>query len=186
MRVISFSRYFPVKHSRKGESTYFPEAILTSLGIDYTSHDYYMKLCEWNPNVRERLLEDFFNNLSVDIEPKVHTIRKGFRWDVGDMFSPRVWSGKPYSSKQIQFAPAIKVRNVWKVDISFSMSQIMVGVPVKKNEWYLLSAGDVARNDGLDVHDFIEWFKNHNSKTDAFRGQIIAWSEKVNYNKNEK
>lgn len=32
---------------------------------------------------------------------------------VGDKFSPRVWSGKPYRSKMITIAPDIEVKQIW-------------------------------------------------------------------------
>lgn len=93
---------------------------------------------------------------------KHHTIRNGNRWKVGDKFSPRVWSGKPYASKQIAIAPDIEIKKIWDFEI-------------KDAEYYLngkaLSLGDlkiVAENDGLTVDELECWFN-----VKEFSGQIM-------------
>lgn len=106
MRVITFSRYFPKGHPRQGDETFFVEQILN----------------EVLPPMINGIVD--VNGLGKDIRPlvndfvllhgedkKVHTIRVGNRWKVGDKFSPRVWSGLPYRSKQIEFAPTIEIIN---------------------------------------------------------------------------
>jgi hypothetical protein len=97
-RVITFSRYFPAHHPRCGESTYFVEKIWASLETSFLD-----QLADEDRIFNPRLSLDVF-------APKHHTIRAGHRFKAGDWFSPRVWSGKPYNSKQIQFAPDIQVK----------------------------------------------------------------------------
>src|SRR5581483_8638457 len=53
-----------------------------------------------------------------DFKPKLHTVRKGKRWKAGDFFSPRVWSDRPYASKQVVIAPDIKLERVADIEIS--------------------------------------------------------------------
>lgn len=167
-RVLTFSRTFPGYHPRKGEPTYFVEKIYKSL--------YLMKVI---PN---KLVGVYSQETFENCYPKHHTIRSGHRWKVGDKFSPRVWSGKPYQSKQIIIAPDIEVKKVWDFDIEGS-------------DWFIdgrrkyATTGDgfdshkLATNDGLDIQGFDSWFTDSPSfnKSPIFNGQIICWNETVNY-----
>ena len=117
-KVITFSRVFPAYHPKKGQPTFFVEKIWQSFGI--------------NPLFPSPSLSIHNTHLPYDIvhlvgddlvylheyDPKHHTIRAGNRWKVGDKFSPRVWSGKPYNSKQIIIAPDIEIKKVWEFEIN--------------------------------------------------------------------
>jgi len=174
-RVITFSRVFPSYHPKAGQETYFIEKFWQSLYNDGKIDN-----CLGSPLLEKEL--EVFSNPSHFIIPKYHTIRAGNRWEVGDKFSPRVWSGKPYQSKQIIIAPDIEVKNVWNIEILFEQSQIHFGKPNGENQWLLLSAGDVAKNDGLDVHDFYNWFDTpKNRKQKVVKAQIICWNENIIY-----
>jgi hypothetical protein len=161
-RVLTFSRTFPSYHPRKGEPTYFVEKLNKSLPI-------------WKYGI---IFTDLIHNdiPFFDIEyyktceKKYHTIRAGHRWKVGDNFSPRVWSGKPYQSKQIIIAPDLEVKKVW--DFEIKENSIMVNS-------FLYSGAEnrIAKNDGLDRDDFLNWFKYPKS----FDGQIICWDSSINY-----
>ena len=80
-RVITFSRFFPSYHPRKGEPTYFAQKVLNSV------QDFSLvtnQLCE---------AEGFLLGIDKFIEfqiktgfKKHHTIRAGNRWEVGDKF----------------------------------------------------------------------------------------------------
>lgn len=158
-KVITFSRQFPSYHPRKGEPTYFVEKVLKSLdsiGI----HPFEIP-CEMS-------LDQYATCL-----PKHHTIRAGNRWKVGDWFSPRVWSGKPYNSKQIQFAPDIQVKKVWSFSIALD------GLYIDQARYLILTGliKDVGANDGLDLDDFLDWFQYPK----PFEGQIICWNENIEY-----
>lgn len=181
-KVRTLSRKFMSGHPRKGQCTNFVEKVLISLGTEYLSEGYFLLLQELNPNIPVSVLKEFHGSLMPMHDPKHHTIRGGSHFNVGDKISLRVWSGKPYQSKQIIIAPDIEVKKVWPVEIEFFGGSFYVQLPVKKNHWTLLSAGDVAKNDGLEVHDFIDWFKVHpKSKAFNFKGQIICWDESVIY-----
>lgn len=154
-KVIIFSQVFPSYHPRAGEPTFFQEKVLLSLsGSGETSFD---DGTEFN---------------LIKIKPKHHTIRAGHRWKVEDKFSPRVWSEKPYNSKQIQFAPDIEIKKVY----SFSIG--LAAVYVDQQRWIDKSfIGKIAANDGLDYQDFLDWFQYPK----PFTGQIICWNENINY-----
>lgn len=166
-RVITFSRVFPSYHPKKGEPTFFVEKIYKSL--------YLMKA------VPKEIVEAFnFEIMNNDtVAPKHHTIRAGNRWKVGDKFSPRVWSGKPYQSKQITIASDVELKKVFSIKIE--TVEVMEKTFTKwiyiNGKFYGTSiTGTLAGNDGLKTFDFENWF-NKNS----FEGQILCWNENINY-----
>lgn len=165
-KTILFSRFFPAYHPKAGEPTFFVEKIIKSLDAPVLVDSSFMGQ-----------LAGYFDFLKTDIEPKYHTIRSGNRWKVGDKFSPRVWSGKPYRSKQIIIAPDIEVKKTWDIEISENQYSIKLesgwttGSLFKENE----RASKIAMNDGLSNIDFIDWFNK------SLTGQIICWNNKIEY-----
>jgi hypothetical protein len=155
-KTILFSRYFPKGHPKEGKETEFIEKI-------------------WENNFVERTNEvllklEFLNFTRHEFKPKVHTIRNGNRWEAGDKFSPRVWSGKPYCSKQITICGDLEVKKVYNFCVD------------EYNDWYInnrklgsIERIDLAINDGLLYEDMLSWFSK------PFLGQIICWSNDVNY-----
>jgi hypothetical protein len=95
------------------------------------------------------------------------------------MASLRVWSDKPYRSKQIEFAQ-VEVKKTWDITIgdgNYSINTIQQGS-------FIPDCGlqKLASNDGLHVDDFWSWFNIHPKKLgDVFTGQIICWSDKIEY-----
>ena len=170
MRVITFSRYFPSNHPRKGDPTYFVEQICRGIHEWTTEGKAICNLDVWAGG-----------------KEKHHTIRAGNRWKVGDWFSPRVWSGKPYASKQIQFASDIQIKKIWEFEFINSTYNGEFGHD--KGRWFLIDnivisdyeRGLLAKNDGLDEDDFIDWFKCHPKKKETFKGQILCFNESINY-----
>lgn len=55
----------------------------------------------------DKILTGF--NIGFHVDVKYHTIRAGNRFKKGDYFSPRIWTDKPYASKQYQFHPDILI-----------------------------------------------------------------------------
>jgi len=178
-KVLTFSRFYPSYHPKAGQPTFFVEKIVRSIFDDrafsykniepvksFGGHDI--------TTLNLRPVELF--------EPKHHTIRAGHRFKAGDWFSPRVWgddinpkSGKkgPYHSKQITFAPDIQVKKVW------SFSIVLDGLYIDQQRYLILSGliKEVAANDGLDLDDFLDWFRYPRE----FTGQIICWNESIDY-----
>jgi hypothetical protein len=161
-RVITFSRVFPTYHPKKGQPTFFVEKVYKSL---------FLMKC-----VSPDLANDF--NFAVmndeNYSPKHHTIRKGNRWKAGDKFSPRVWSGKPYASKQITIAPDIEIKKIWDIQIHQSHEIFING------KFFASFASQncalLAQHDGLNIENFQHWFNKL-----PFIGQIICWSEQIQY-----
>lgn len=160
-RVLTFSRVFPAHHPRKGEPTFFVEKFTKSIQLlDYDRIDMPDEL-------------DFDLGMYHLCDPKDHTIRAGNRWKVGDKFSPRVWSGKPYNSKQIIIGPDIEVKRTWTFEI-LNFGYAVDGAFQSYNELKIIAA-----NDGLTVDDFECWFNV--KKNEVFEGQIICWNDKIEY-----
>ena len=163
-KVLTFSRIFPAYHPRKEEQTYFVEKIWNGLN---------------DLSLPVALNKDLPNDFLCSILPidnygaKYHTIRAGNRWKVRDKFSPRVWSEKPYQSKQIIIAPDIEIKKIWNIGLNirgdfkefYCNDCDLTGTSIYK----------VSENDGLSVNDFLNWFNK------PFNGQIICWNENLIY-----
>lgn len=177
-RVITFSRTFPAYHPRKGESTYFVEKIhqwyWDSFDLPYYSLN--EMLHQLNPKLSIEEIDNFVD--SIDQEKghthKGHTIRAGNRWKVGDKFSPRVWSGKPYNSKQIIIAADIEIKKLWDIEIKDGV--FFIGDHLATN-YGNPKIKLLANNDGLNHSELLDWFKYPK----PFKGQIICWNENINY-----
>jgi hypothetical protein len=182
MKVITFSRTFPKTHPRAGEPTLFVEKML--IGLLEAGKISIEKCCEL---AREAGFPEDHPMYYIDTirwyecTAKFHTIRAGNRWKVGELFSPRVWSGKPYVSKQIEFAPPIKIEKIWDISIKIVNGE---DVTVKLNNRSILLQDlmPIALNDGLELNDFVAWFNLHPKKKEqTFTGQIICWNPDLNY-----
>jgi len=154
MKVIMISKVFLKGHPRQGEPTHFVQKVLHS-----------------------RLNKKQMIPVSdISYPAKHHTIRAGQRWKEGDMASIRIWTGKPYRSKQEEIIQ-VEIKQVWPIEIDEN------GV-LTVNGLYIEDAVErkLAMNDGLYHDDFPEWlvmpcFR----KAKAFSGQIICWNDKIEY-----
>lgn len=161
-KVITFSRYFQTNHPRKGEPTYFVEQIWNGLN----------KLKLPVPKNKDVPSDFLWSILPLsNYGDKFHTIRQGYRWKVGDKFSPRVWSGKPYQSKQIIIAPDIEIKKIW----DFSRDLISDNYYLNGHEIDADKLELIAKNDGLSIEDFKAWINK------PFLGQVLCWNENIEY-----
>jgi hypothetical protein len=173
MKVLTCSRHFPKDHPKAGQRTWFVEKIYKSIwdahkGSTNPLHPFWEQYDQAFP-----VTGDFNENIHQH-QPKHHTIRAGSRWKVGDMISLRVWSDKPYRSKQIEFAQ-VEVKKVWTIEISEFW---WINDCIQEHE----QVRTLAENDGLSYEDFVALFKIHPKKKDeTFTGQIICWSDAIEY-----
>jgi hypothetical protein len=183
-KIVTFSRVFPSHHPKKGQPTYFVEAILTQLGIEYKTGAYLKWLVENNPDISQVFLMKFVDSLERNVKPKSHTIRSHKRpLKTSDFINPKCWAGKPYKKTeegfwQIQFAPFIEVDKVFDIytkkgSWGLGKWRYFEGIWTHLDKIQLL-----ANNDGLDITDFLDWF---NKFQQDFNGQVICWNESVNY-----
>jgi len=178
MKILTFSRQFPVKHPRAGQPAFFVESILTTLGF--------------NIRTIPDIIRPYINDFAVmdGTSAKGHTIRAGDRFKPGDMVSLRVWSGKPYASKQIEFGQ-VEVKKTWNFDLIKDQVSVEWRINDQFKGYYTLVTASqsknpglfkVARNDGLLLEDFVAWFAVHPKNKDwQFHGQIICWDETIQY-----
>lgn len=179
-KVITFSLTFPTYHPKAGKPTYFVKSILRQQN-KMLNKDYFYLLLKLNikrlqdGKLTEVDIANFYNELLREDEPfydKMHTIRSGHRRKVGDKFSPRVWSGKPYCSPKITIAQDMEIKKVWDFEIKDRIMYVDK-MPLTIVEYREL----IAMNDGLTYQDFKDWFKYPK----PFSGQIICWDESINY-----
>lgn len=156
-----FARTFPATHPRKGEPTWFAEKIMAGLAEiipNWTMYDDFV-LYDWH---------QYYHAIE-----KYHTIRAGNRWKEGEYFSPRIWSGKPYRSKTIEFVRPIKIERTWIIKTCIKKSKPVCFINGKRIDFYTWSR--LARNDGLTSANLTAWFRK------PFTGQIICWNRNINY-----
>lgn len=158
--VLTVSRVFPCTHKRKGERTNFVCKILHTINFNESGVDLY-RICsnECETSCFRRL-----------IDPKLHTIRANYElWakrieqvQKGEaILSIRYWSGKPYNSKQVEICQLDKDSGIGVQKIYFQRAFFKSNWIVGQSEFpdQLLSV--VAKNDGLSLEDFKEWFKGY-------------------------
>lgn len=161
-KVIIFSRSFPSNHIHGGHPTYFVEQFMNSIyPLNYEKRALAQQLLT-SPMV--------FLDMSI-LTLKHHTIRAGHKWKSGQTFSPRFWSGKPYASKQFTICEDVVIQKVYNFSIDKSGEEWYIeGTPLTKYEKRILAA-----NDGLTFEALVSWLPK------PFSGQIICWTENVNY-----
>jgi hypothetical protein len=165
MKVLTFSRHFPKGHPKAGQPTWFVEKIFAGLAPSVIPDPLLIPGFIWGQ----------FQDCTL---PKHHTIRAGSRFKPGDMASLRVWSDKPYRSKQVEFAQ-VEVKKVWSIEIVISHTWWSFRIDDK---FYCGNVEVIANNDGLELQDFIDWFTIHPKSTDReFKGQVICWNNKIEY-----
>jgi hypothetical protein len=105
---------------------------------------------------------------------KIHTIRAGYRWKVGDVFEPREWTGAPYRSKQQAIGEPLVVTAVY--EIIRHRGHWRMQLKTGPESWKVRAVEDefieyLAKYDGLTLADFLSWFP------DNFEGQVICFAD---------
>jgi len=160
-KVITFSEKFPAYHPKAGQPTFFVEKFWVSIKVPLPV------------SVHAEQLESRVSNLMLgDFRPKHHTIRMGKRWKEGDNFSPRIWSGKPYNSKQIIIADDQIILKVWDIESTGNNHLYINEKSINHFDTMRL-----AENDGLQMDELLAWFKY----PQPFKGQILCWNNYINY-----
>ena len=127
--VLTVSELFPKTHKKAGKPTGFP--------------------------------------LAIKHYDKIHTIRGNYElWEkrfkkINEgkaILSVRVWSGKPYQSKQHEIFKYDNTHKIGLQKLEDPTNFVFASVEGKKVNWE-----DIAKNDGLSFEDFCEWFKVRNN-----------------------
>lgn len=168
---LFFQQTWP-KHIGKwvGKPTYFVEKIWERLQHEIKSEE------DFNHWFGEVDSAGHYDALPFKVNPKLHTIRSGNRWKVGDKIHMKIWTRRPYHSKTFQFAPVLEVRRVQDIEVWRSPNYMMSAVLVDGRHLTMREIRQLATNDGFDsVEQFFTYFNK------PFEGQIISWVEWVEY-----
>ena len=147
--IITLSRVFPTTHSRRGEPT------------------------------------DFASKLASGV--KKHTIRKNYDlWKINAekmerskfYLSIRQWSGRPYKSPQVEIAQRNNPIGVQPIELYYHADNDTITAKIDGREWLDADCYTIAKNDGLSVQDFKEWFFGKDPHEDkVFTGVIIHFTD---------
>lgn len=132
--VLTVSKTFPKTHKRAGEETGFIDKIKGGVKLHTIRANYEL----WKKRAEE--------------------INSG-----NAILSLRYWSGNPYRSKQIEFAQLdeIEVQALIFPEKTL-LSATACGPEYPNPTWYFgVNIGELAKNDGLSVADFVEWFRKY-------------------------
>jgi hypothetical protein len=176
MKVLTFSRHFPKGHPKAGQQTFFVEKVLNC----FRREDFSLptSFIPWTENYVALLKGDEYLKAMAVRDLKHHTIRAGSRFSPGEKASLRMWSDKPYRSKQIEFAQ-VEVKKVWSIEIVISHTWWSFRIDDK---FFCGNVKVIANNDGLELQDFIDWFTIHPKSIDReFKGQVICWNDQIEY-----
>lgn len=161
--VLLVSRTFPKGHKREGEETFFVKKILNNLTGGYC----YM-ICKSKNDCKLCSFEKYSNEI------KRHTCRKNYElWakrikEVQEgkaILSLRYWQDERGRSvkgnEQVEFARLGKYSGVGVQELCFINSEIERPCIFDKGYAGRENIKTLAKNDGLSIDDFKDWFKNY-------------------------
>ena len=147
--VLMVSKQFPETHSRRGDETEF-----------------------------ER---------KIELGNKIHTIRGNFhlwahnaeKMKKGTYYlSIRQWSGKPYKSKHKEIFQKHSPIGVQPIELFYHAENDTISAKIDGVDWLDADCCRIAKNDGLSVQDFKEWFFGKAPSEDkVFNGVIIHFTD---------
>ena len=141
--VLTVSKTFPKSHKRAGQQTWFVEKI-NEAGMPISDEPIMGK--------------------------KTHTIRSNYEfWEkrakqINDgkaILSIRYWNGKPYNSKQVEFC---QLSQIGVQKLTFYNNDINCPYVYEEDgvaNYPIYGIEQIAKNDGLSLSDFKEWFKHY-------------------------
>lgn len=143
-----------------------------------------LPLCKTFPATHKRAGEKTDFEGKIERKGKIHTIRHDAKgvWEkrfvkikAGLMYlSMKEWTGRPYNSEQRDLCQRTREDGIGLQKIQMEYSEetncIMAKVDGKG-----VDPAIVAKNDGLSLEDFIEWF--FHGKSGSFSGKIIHFTK---------
>lgn len=176
-KVITYSRQYPQGHPMAGKPTWFVEKIIADL-VAQEDSEYYTDHIKRLRDLGYLQISTMNELAATPYFRKGHTVRAGHRFKAGDTFSPRIWSGKPYRSKQIVLGPDVTITKVWSFQTGYGFGHGLILLDGKEVDIDFIR--EVAKNDGLTLEDFWDWIIAPSEAKD-FDGQIICWNSDINY-----
>lgn len=152
--VITFSRHFPSNHPNAGMPTFFVEKIARGNKIHTIRENYEL----WEKRIKE--VQHGEAELSL-----------------------RYWSEKPYRSPQIEFGRVGMEEGVGIQKLNFGWHN-GIQLPIIEG-WYMFddwgSKAHLAKNDGLTLQEWSDWFKTHENDKAADDSLAIIHLTKFRY-----
>ena len=143
---IMLSKHFPATHPQKGQPTFFRDKVLAAVFKDSTQRQKLHTIRENYPLWLERIKQVEAGEAEICL---------------------RQWTGAPYRSKTVEI-----MRLGWQDGVG--IQKLNFGwhngeqIPVIEG-WYMYgengSKAELAKNDGLSLEDWQEWFKGHEKDT---------------------
>lgn len=141
-----------------------------------------LTLCKSFPVTHSKAGEATDFEKKLKDKSKIHTIRynaKMYGMDgikilflVKKYLSIREWTGRPYNSEQKEIAQLPKI-GLQHVTMTYSSEDAYPEIWIDNKK---VSIHEVAKNDGLSVEDFVEWFFGNN-KENVFEGVVIHFTD---------
>lgn len=92
--------------------------------------------------------------------------------------SIRQWSGKPYNSPQVEIAQRHNPIGVQPIELYYHADNDTITAKIDGREWLDADCYTLAKNDGLSIQDFKEWFFGKEPTEDkVFIGGIIHFTD---------
>lgn len=140
-----------------------------------------LTLCKTFPVTHRRAGEMTLFEAKIASATKIHTIRgnRGGVWDQRykdiasgrKYLSIREWTGRPYNSEQREFGRKDTI-GLQHITMTYTSSDALPKCWVDGN---MVPVETVAKNDGLVVEDFVNWFFG-SSKSNVFEGVVIHFT----------
>ena len=142
-----------------------------------------LPLCKTFPATHKRAGEKTDFEGKIERKEKIHTIRhdaKGIwekrfaRIKAGVMYlAMKEWTGRPYNSEQRDLTQRTREDGIGlqKIEMIYTKSTILMA----KVDDKFVDPATIAKNDGLSLEDFIEWF--FHGKSGSFSGKIIHFTD---------
>lgn len=142
-----------------------------------------LPLCKTFPATHKRAGEKTDFEGKIERKEKIHTIRhdaKGI-WEkrfakikAGVMYlAMKEWTGRPYNSEQRDLTQRTREDGIGlqKIEMIYADANILMA----KVDDKFVDPAIIAKNDGLSLEDFIEWF--FHGKSGSFSGKIIHFTD---------
>lgn len=142
-----------------------------------------LPLCKTFPATHKRAGEKTDFEGKIERKEKIHTIRhdaKGIwekrfaRIKAGAMYlAMKEWTGRPYNSEQRDLTQRTREDGIGlqKIEMIYTEGTILMA----KVDDEFVDPAIIAKNDGLSLEDFIEWF--FHGKAGSFSGKIIHFTD---------
>ena len=155
--VIMLSQTFPANHPRRGEETKFKQQIINAIFVNQG----------WNKIAAYPERGDKLHTIRANYDlwkKRIDEVQRGEA-----CLSLRQWEGKPYRSKQIEFARLTNQDGVGIQQVNINLDcydahksvDWFIPKPIKKTEFCWFNGTAIAYNDGLLIQDWVNWFKDY-------------------------